>query len=118
MAPEKGAGSAPAATESRARKIFATGERQQCFRLQNPETQSLHRRFADGRESPNMFLNNYKCGNQSDTNARDAAILLSFALQHGADINDIRKAVCRDSKGQALSPIGEALDRIAAGGAP
>lgn len=33
-------------------------------------------RFPDGRISE-MFLNNHKCGNQSDTNARDAAILRS-----------------------------------------
>jgi len=46
----------------------------------------------------------------SDTNARDAAILLSFALQHGADINEIRKALCRNSSGRALGLIGRALD--------
>ena len=68
--------------------------------------------FADGRIAE-LFLNNHKFGNQVDTNARDAAILLSFALQHGADINDIRKALCRDSKGQALSPVGAALDLLA-----
>ena len=69
-------------------------------------------RFPDGRIGE-LFLNNHKFGNQSDTNARDAAILLSFALQHGADIAIIRRALCRDSQGRALSPIGEALDRIA-----
>jgi hypothetical protein len=36
-------------------------------------------RFADGRIGE-LFLNNHKFGNQSDTNARDAAIILSFAL--------------------------------------
>ena len=41
-------------------------------------------RFADGRPGE-LFLNNRKSSNQSDTNARDAAILLSFALQYGAD---------------------------------
>jgi hypothetical protein len=59
-----------------------------------------------------LFLSNHKAGNQSDTNARDAAILLSFALQHGADINTIRKALCRDSAGRALSPLGAALDLL------
>ena len=58
-------------------------------------------RFADGRVGE-LFLNNHKSGNQSDTNARDAAILLSFALQHGADIAEIRKALCRNSAGRAL----------------
>jgi hypothetical protein len=69
-------------------------------------------RFPDGRIGE-LFLNNHKFGNQSDTNARDAAILLSFALQHGADIEVIREALCRDSAGRALGPIAEALDLIA-----
>jgi hypothetical protein len=67
--------------------------------------------FVDGRVGE-LFLNNHKLGNQSDTNARDAAILLSFALQHGADLAAIRKALCRDSVGRALSPIGAALDLL------
>lgn len=69
-------------------------------------------RFDDGRIGE-LFLNNHKAGNQTDTNARDAAILLSFALQHGADIEAIRRALCRDSQGRALGPIAEALDIIA-----
>jgi len=60
-----------------------------------------------------VFLNNHKAGNQVDTNARDAAILLSFALQHGADIEAIRKALCRDSQGRALGPVSAALDLLA-----
>ena len=72
-------------------------------------------RYPDGRIGE-VFLNNHKAGNQADTNARDAAIILSFALQHGADINEIRKALCRDSIGRALGPVGAALDKIA--GAP
>jgi hypothetical protein len=69
-------------------------------------------RFPDGRIGE-LFLTNHKSGNQSDTNARDASIILSFALQHGADINGIRKALCRNSEGRALGPVGAALDFIA-----
>jgi hypothetical protein len=68
--------------------------------------------FDDGRLGE-LFLNNHKFGNQSDTNARDAAILLSLALQHGAEIETIRRALCRDSQGRALGPIAAALDIIA-----
>jgi hypothetical protein len=74
-------------------------------------------RFDDG-QIAELFLNNHKMGNQSDTNARDAAILLSFAIQYGADITIIRRALCRDSKGQALSPVGAALDLLAGEQAP
>lgn len=70
-------------------------------------------RFVDGRVAE-LFLTNHKSGNQSDTNARDAAIILSFALQHGANIDAIRKALCRDSQGRALGPIAVALDLIVA----
>jgi hypothetical protein len=69
-------------------------------------------RFGDGRVGE-LILTNHKFGNQSDTNARDAAILLSFALQHGADIETIRRALCRDSQSRALGPIAQALDIIA-----
>lgn len=69
-------------------------------------------RFDDGRIAE-VFLNNHKAGNQSDTNARDAAILLSFALQYGADIDTIRKSLCRDTAGRPLGPIAAALDLLA-----
>lgn len=70
-------------------------------------------RFADGRIGE-LFLNNHKNGNQLDTFARDSAILLSFALQHGADIDAIRRALARDSQGRAIGPVGAALDVLAA----
>jgi hypothetical protein len=69
-------------------------------------------RFPDGRIGE-LFLNNHKSGNQVDTNARDSAIILSFALQHGADVDEIRKALCRDSAGRALGPVAQALDILA-----
>ena len=69
-------------------------------------------RYADGRIAE-LFCDNHKAGSQIGTLVRDAAILLSFALQHGADVEAIRRALCRDSSGRALGPIGEALDIIA-----
>jgi hypothetical protein len=47
------------------------------------------------------------------TLVRDAAVILSLALQHGADLDAIRKSQCRDSDGRALGPVGQALDLIA-----
>ena len=68
-------------------------------------------RFDDGRIGE-FFLNNHKSNSAADVNARDAAIACSFALQHGADIETIRKALCRDARGVASSPLGVALDQI------
>jgi ribonucleoside-diphosphate reductase alpha chain len=67
--------------------------------------------YKDGRIGE-LFLNNHKSNSSADTNARDAAIALSFALQHGADLEEIRKALCRESDGRASGPLGTALDLI------
>src|SRR6476660_4025510 len=69
-------------------------------------------RFADGRIGE-LFLNNHKTNSQADTNARDAAITFSIAVQHGAEPDIIRKALCRDAQGQPSGPLGAALDLIA-----
>jgi hypothetical protein len=69
-------------------------------------------RFPDG-SIGEIFLNNHKSNSSADTNARDSAIVCSIALQCGADIETIRKALCRDSHGQASGPLGCALDHIA-----
>jgi hypothetical protein len=71
-------------------------------------------RFADGRLGE-LFLDNHKCGSSVGTMVRDSAIILSFALQHGADIDAIRRALCRDGNGRALGPLGAVLDLIAEG---
>ena len=69
-------------------------------------------RFADGRIGE-LFLSNHKSNSQSDCNARDAAITFSIAVQHGADPEVIRRALCRDSQGNASGPLAKALDLIA-----
>jgi hypothetical protein len=73
-------------------------------------------RFDDGRIAE-IFLSNHKSNSGADTAARDAAIVCSLALQHGADIEKIRKALCRDSHGRASGPLGAVLDALVEGGA-
>ena len=68
-------------------------------------------RFEDGRIGE-IFLSNHKSNSAADTNARDAAIAFSFAVQHGADPEKIRQALSRDSGGRATGPLGRALDLI------
>src|ERR1700721_1102163 len=59
-----------------------------------------------------LFLNNHKSNSSADTAARDSAIVVSIALQHGADLETIQRALCRDSQGRASGPLGAALDII------
>jgi hypothetical protein len=70
-------------------------------------------RFGDGRIGE-LFLNNHKSNSSADTKARDAAIAFSIAVQHGADSEVIRRALCRNSDGSASGPLGAALDIVAA----
>lgn len=70
-------------------------------------------RFSDGTIGE-LFLNTDKTGTTLDTIARDSAIVLSFAVQFGADLDAIRSALCRDSAGRALGPVGAALDLLLA----
>ena len=60
-----------------------------------------------------VFIGNHKSNSAADTSARDAAITFSFAVQHGADPEAIRRALCRDSHGKPSGPLATALDRIA-----
>ncbi len=69
-------------------------------------------RYADGRLAE-LFIDNHKAGSTIGTLVRDAAIIFSFAVQHGADSEAIRRALCRDSQGRALGPLGTILDLLA-----
>ena len=68
-------------------------------------------RFADGRIGE-LFLGNHKSNSAADTSVRDAAITFSIAVQHGADPETIRSALCRDADGTARGPLAVALDLI------
>ena len=68
-------------------------------------------RFPDGRIAE-IFLSNTKPSSQSDVNARDAGVAASLAFQHGCSIDELRRALLRDPRGKASSPLGAALDKI------
>jgi hypothetical protein len=70
-------------------------------------------RYPDGRIGE-LFMDNHKQGSAIGTLVRDMAIAFSFAVQHGADPEAIRLALCRNSQGEALGPLGVALDLLAA----
>src|SRR5262244_500913 len=68
-------------------------------------------RFASGGIAE-LFLSNHKSNSQADTAARDAALTFSIAVQHGADPETIRNALCRDGDGKASGTLGTALNII------
>jgi hypothetical protein len=68
--------------------------------------------FNDGRLAE-IFISNAKAGSHSDSAAKDSAVVASIALQHGVPVDVIRKALLRDPRGKASSPLGAALDIVA-----
>jgi hypothetical protein len=64
-------------------------------------------RYADGRPGE-IFINAGHANSALDALASDAAIAISFALQHGADLAAMRSAMKRNSQGEPSSPIGAA----------
>jgi hypothetical protein len=71
-------------------------------------------RLSDGRLGE-LFINNHKVNSATDVDARDAAIILSFALQHGADISAIARALSRDPQGKPTGVVGVAVDSVYCG---
>ncbi len=68
-------------------------------------------RFADGRLAE-IFVNGGKAGCEAENAARDAGILASIALQHGATVQELRHSLVRLSNGQGAGPVGQLLDLI------
>ena len=73
-------------------------------------------RFPHSDRIAEIFLQNHKPSSQSDSNARDAAVAASLALQFGCPLEALQRAVLRDANGQASTPLGAALDVIAGDG--
>lgn len=69
-------------------------------------------RYHDGRIAE-LFLNCTKVGTAVDNSARDAAVAVSIALQHGVPVDVMRNAMGRHPNGSAASPIGALLDILA-----
>jgi hypothetical protein len=67
--------------------------------------------FDDGALAE-TFISNHKRGNASDIAARDAGIILSFALQYGAPAETISRALSRNSDGSASGVMAAVLDEI------
>jgi hypothetical protein len=68
-------------------------------------------RFDDGRIAE-IFLTNHKAGSHAGVMASDCAVVASIALQYGAPLDVIRRALMRDGRGNASGPLGAVLDKI------
>jgi hypothetical protein len=69
--------------------------------------------FDDGRLAEIFISVPGRTGSALEAVARDAAILASICLQHGASTETIRHALTRNSDGSASGPLGAILDSLA-----
>ena len=67
--------------------------------------------YADG-TAGEVFIDNCKTGNDIQSIARDAGVLLSLALQHGVLPETIRYAVTRGASEEPVSILGAVVDSI------
>lgn len=67
--------------------------------------------YADGRVGE-VFINGGKSGEQTEAIARDGAVLLSLALQHGVQLETIAGALTRGPRGEPGSIIGAVVDQL------
>ena len=67
--------------------------------------------FPDGRLGE-VFISTNKIGSAADAIARDGAILLSLALQHGVALDVIKHALTRESNGEPSTVIGAVADEL------
>jgi hypothetical protein len=67
--------------------------------------------YRDGSPAE-IFLSSPKVGTAIEAVARDAAIIVSIALQHSADLEVLAHAITRDDDGRPASLIGTALDAL------
>lgn len=67
--------------------------------------------YPDGRLGE-VFIGTGKVGTDVDVAVKDAAILASFALQHGATVEDLHAAMTRDARGRPEGVLGTLLDLI------
>ena len=88
----------------RASTVFA-------FELHGHHFTASFSNFAGGQVGE-IFLQNRKPGSQSDSNARDAAVAASLALQYGCPLEALQRAVLRNADGTASTPLGAAIDLI------
>jgi hypothetical protein len=66
--------------------------------------------FPGTNQLAELFLGNGRAGSDVDAAAKDSAVVASLALQHSVPVDTIRRALLRDPRGVASSPLGVALD--------
>jgi hypothetical protein len=69
--------------------------------------------YYDGGDLGEVFISTNSVGSSVDAMARDLAVLMSLALQHGCKLETMRSAVTRESDGKPSTIAGAVIDHVA-----
>jgi hypothetical protein len=67
--------------------------------------------YEDGRVAE-VFLSTNQTGSALDAMARDLAVLMSLALQHGCALETIKHALTREANGEPATIAGAVVDKL------
>jgi hypothetical protein len=70
--------------------------------------------FFDDGTPGEVFVDSRKTGGDVEAIARDAAVAISLALQHGAAVETLQHAITRNSNGSSASILGAVVDCLSA----
>jgi hypothetical protein len=68
--------------------------------------------YGDMATPGEVFISGARAGTDLDGIARDAAITISIALQHGANASTMAHAITRNQDGTPSTIIGDALEQL------
>ena len=68
--------------------------------------------FANGQPAETFITAPQIIGSETEAIARDGAIIISLALQHGCDLATIKHALTRDSDGRPATVLSAAIDAL------
>lgn len=71
--------------------------------------------FIDDDRPAEVFIHAHKVASDASDDARDIAVLLSIAIQHGVPLETMRDAVCRFDDGSPAGLAGAVLDWLCRG---
>jgi hypothetical protein len=68
--------------------------------------------FPDGPGPAEIFIHGAKIGSDIESLARDAAVIISIALQYGVPLEVLAGAITRNPNGSPMTVVGAVLDQL------
>jgi hypothetical protein len=104
-----------------AREPLPNRRKGETFKLRHADQRGAYHittgRYPDGRIGE-VFISTNKIGTAQDALARDIAILMSLALQHGCALTVMRDALTREGNGAPSTIAGAVADKLTGTQAP